>query len=244
MTVLETLLADCPVGWHVTDAYVGVNWVVSLICDPNGMQRAGVASSPKQIAASSRFQVGHHRLSENAGLFGRLLLSEDATEAALGLATLNALNQPSETSLTTTDAADWLSEKSTNRRVAIFGRFPFIDDEIRPHAKQVWVFEQEAQAQELAPLDAVSILPQADIVAITGSAVINHTIDSILPHIRPGSIVALLGPSTPLSEKLFGCGIDALFGVQVSNVEQVIDSVMAGDSFQKMQGLRRVSLIR
>jgi uncharacterized protein (DUF4213/DUF364 family) len=244
MTVLETLLRDLPLGWCVTDIYVGANWVLSLVNDANETLHAGVASTPPQIAPKSRFQIGHHKLVGDARDVGRLLCSKDAVSAAVGLATLNALNQPHESLLSNADAADWLSSQAANRSIAIFGRFPFIEDEIRPHARQVWVFEQTPQADELSIAKMSEILPQADIAAITSSTIINHTLDSILSHTKPEATIVLLGPSTPLCDKLFGCGIDALFGVQVANLQQVIDSVMAGEGFQKIQGLRRVSMFK
>ena len=244
MTVLDTLLTDLPSGWRVSDVYVGANWVLSVVCQPDGTQQAGVASTPRQIAPESPFQIGHYAPNEKAEELVRLLSSPNMISAAVGLATLNALNQPAEDALTTFDAADWLSEKSTNRAIAIFGRFPFIEDEIRPFARRVWVFEQDTQAGEFDLNDIDSILPEAEVVAITGSSIINHTIDYILPHIQPQTMVAVLGPSTPLSAKLFACGVHAMFGVRVVDLQQVIASVTAGDGFQKIQGLQRVSLLK
>jgi len=242
MTVLETLITDLPEGWHVTDIYIGANWVLALVSHADGTQGAGVASTPKQIAPDSRFQIGHYRLNENAQMMAQLTRSLDMTTAAVGLATINALNQID--TYTTDDAADWLSAQGVGRSVAIFGRFPFIDDELRPYAKQVWVFEQQPRADELDETAIKTIVPQADLVAITGSSVINHSIDLILPHAQPGSTVVLLGPSTPLSTKLFDCGIDVLFGVRVVDVQRVIDSVIAGEGFQKMEGLQRVAVFK
>jgi len=244
MSVLETLLTGVPGGWRVSDVYAGTNWILSLARQSSGILGAGIATSPLQIAVDSQFQIGHYALDEPAEITVQLLHSEDATAAAVGLATLNAINQPDEGALSRADAADWLSAACENRCIAIFGRFPFVEDEIRPYAQQVWVFEQVPQGDELGAADAAAVLPQADVVAITGSSIINHSIDLILPHTRPGSTIALLGPSTPLSEKLLDCGIDALFGVRVINVQDVINSVAAGDGFQKMRGLERVSMFR
>jgi uncharacterized protein len=244
MTVLETLLADLPTGWWVNDVYVGANWALSLVSAEKGLQVAGVATTPRRIAADSRFQIGHYPLAEDAAVVARLLLSPDESTAAVGLATLNALNRPDETGFSTIDAADWLSAQSVGRRVAMIGRFPFIDAEIRPYAHQVWVFEQEPQAGESSDTDMATILPQADIVAITGSSILNHTLDFILSYTRPDSIVVLLGPSTPLVGKLFESNIAALFGVRVVDTQEAIESVIAGDGFQKMHGLQRVSLFK
>jgi hypothetical protein len=244
MTVLAGLLTALPTGGQVVDLYVGRNWILSVVEDETGSQSAGVASTPKLIAPESPFQPGYHAHPSDPQPLVNLLTSADETAAAVGLATLNALLQPSHTALTTVDAADWLSEQCKGRNIAIFGRFPFIQDEIRAFAKRVFVFEQTPAAGEFGADAMPSLLPQADIVAITGSAIINHTIDSILPHIAPDSTVVVLGPSTPLAETLFQHGIDGLFGVRVSNIKQAVESVLAGDGFQAMQGLQRVSLFK
>jgi hypothetical protein len=212
--------------------------------DGEGNQQAGVAATPLEIAPDSHFQIGHYPLGEDAQNVAGLLLSQDGTEAAVGLATLNALNQPDETTLSTIDAADWLSAHSAGRSVAVFGRFPFIDDEVRPYARQVWVFEQSPHADEYSAVDMATILPQAELVAITGSSILNHSIDQILLHTAPDSTIVLMGPSTPLTAKLFTSGITALFGVRVADVQQAVVSVIAGDGFQKMRGLQRVSLFK
>jgi uncharacterized protein len=239
MSVLQTLLRDLPETPHVTDIYVGANWMLALVNDA-----AGVASTPKQISPESRFQIGHHALNEPAHEFARLLFSDDETTAAIGLAVLNALNQPDESRLTKADAADWLSMQCAGKHIAIFGRFPFIEDEIRPFARKVTIFEQTPQNNESSSAEIASLLPEAEIVAITGSTIINHTIDTILPHVQPGSMVVMLGPSTPLNERLFECGIDALFGVRVADVEQVRESVLEGAGFQKIQGLQRMAMFK
>jgi uncharacterized protein len=244
MKVLEALLSNLPNDARVTDLYIGANWVLSIVKSADGILHAGVASTPSQIPVESSFQIGHHKVDEDFQIAARLLRWGNAIKAAVGLATVNALNQPDEALLSTVDAADWLSAQSGNKSVAIFGRFPFIQDEIRPHARQVWVFEQEPQADELSVSEMAGVLPQADIVAITSSTIINHTIDSILSHTRSDSMIVLLGPSTPLSSKLFDCSIDALFGVRVADLKQVVDSVLAGEGFQKIQGLQRVSMFK
>jgi uncharacterized protein (DUF4213/DUF364 family) len=239
--VLDTLLADVPAGWRVAEICVGANWVLALVDGEDGARRAGVAAAPLSIHPQSPFQMGCYTPDADAVTVASLLRWDDEASAAVGLATINALLQPDN--LSTFDAADWLAEKCANRTVAIFGRFPFIDVEVRPGAKQVWVFEREPQTGEFGADDMARVLPQADVVAITSSSIVNHTIDTILPHLAPNSLVVLLGPSTPLTEKLFTCGIHALFGVQVADLQQAVESVLEGGGFQKMRGLRRVSLI-
>jgi uncharacterized protein (DUF4213/DUF364 family) len=243
MSILDVLLTDLPMDWRVTDVYVGANWLLSLAEDNNGAERAGVAAAPVSFPENALYPIGHYTPNTDAAEVVQLLRSDDPTAAAVGLATLNALQQPDEAALTHHDAADWLSAQSHDKTVAIFGRFPFIMDEIRPFAKAVYVFEQHPEAGEYSADAIPELIPQADLIAITSSTVINHTIDSILQHTSNQQTIILLGPSTPLTSRLFDCGITALFGVRVADVEQAKASVLAGEIFRKMHGLERVSLI-
>jgi hypothetical protein len=242
MSVVDRLLDDLPIAEHGVELYIGDNWILSVIRDMDGVQRAGVASTPVAIEQGAGLGIGHQRLDDDPLVIAGWLRSQHEMDAACGLATLNALLKPSAESLKNVDAADWLSAQCVNRSIAIIGRFPFIEDEIRPFARQVWVFEHEPEKHEYGPDEMVNILPQADIVAITGSTLINHTLDSILSRLSDTCLTAVLGPSTPLSEQLFDCNIDVLFGVQVVAVRQTIESIMDGKNFQKLKGLERVSL--
>jgi uncharacterized protein len=242
MSVLDVLLADVPRNWRVSDVYVGENWIISLTCHADGTIRAGVATAPKSFLEDAAYSIGHHQPKTEIGDLLQLLRSDDATAAGVALATLNALQQSDN--FLRIDAADWLSQQSRGKNVAVFGRFPFVEEEVHPFAKNVFVFEQHPEKGEYAADAMANILPQADIVAITGSTVVNHTIDSILQHIPATSITALLGPSTPMTARLFDCGIHALFGVRVADIQQAVASVQAGVGFQKMHGLERVSLFK
>jgi uncharacterized protein len=243
MSVIDTLLADLPVDGRVSDVYVGVNWVLSVVQHDDGTQSAGVAGAPREFASAARFPIGYYVSQEDAVSVARWLASDDQSAASVGLATFNALQQRQAHNLSDVDGADWLSVRCVDRKIALFGRFPFIEDEVRPFARQVWVFEQAPQGDELSASQMADVLPQAEVVAITSSSIINHTIDAILAHVALNTTVALLGPSTPLTSKLFDSGIHALFGVWVADVEQVIRSVRGGEGFQKMRGLRRKSLL-
>ena len=243
MSVLETLLQPPPVAWQVTELDVGPHWVLVQASHADGRQRAGLASVQVDWSDPVAYPVGQYQIDEDAAQVLLLLRSVDITESAVGLATFNALYQPDESALTTADAADWLADRCRDRAIAIVGRFPFIENEIRLVASQLYVFELEPEPGEFGAHDMAAVIPRADIVAITSSTLVNHTLDDILA-VTDRQTVVLLGPSTPLSPRLFDCGVDALFGVRVADVRAVQESVQAGVSFRKMQGLQRVSLFR
>src|SRR5687768_8416259 len=112
MPLLDVLLTDLPVAWLVSDIFVGANWVLALVRHVDGSKRAGVAAAPVIFPENAQYPIGHYMPNTEAAELTQLLRSDDPTAAAVGLATLNALQQPDETRLTRHDAADWLSAQS------------------------------------------------------------------------------------------------------------------------------------
>jgi uncharacterized protein (DUF4213/DUF364 family) len=86
------------------------------------------------------------------------------------------------------------------------------------------------------------LLPQADVVAVTSTTIINRTLPGILGRVRPDAFVLLLGPSTPLAPRLFGLGVDLLCGTVVVDPEAVLRAVEQGAVTGQITGVRRVSL--
>jgi hypothetical protein len=76
------------------------------------------------------------------------------------------------------------------------------------------------------------------VVAITSSALINHTLDGLLALCRPEALVMMLGPSTPLSPRLFNHGVNILAGSIVVDETAAIRTVGQGASFQQVEGVR------
>lgn len=243
--ILEAILQTLPSGWHVRQVYLGTNWTVSLIQNDRGEQRAGLAASPAPavVAAQNLYRLGPNSPhSDDAFQLAYAARSAEAVRAAIGLATLNALLQPDPALLTSIDAGDWLVEHCPAKNVALVGRFP-LKEELRPLARELWILELDPQPGEYPSSAAPALLPQADIIAITGSTLINHTLDGLLALTRPTAQVMLLGPTTPLSPVLFDFGVDLLSGVQVSDLAALLHSVGQGVSFRKLAGVRRVTLV-
>ncbi len=242
--ILERILATLPRDWQAHALYIGVNWTLAVVQNPWGQQQAGLAATPgpERVAAQSRFQPGANPLpSSDALALAQSVYAGDPVEAAVGLAALNALLQPDPAQLAQVDAADWLVTHGQGRQVALVGHFPFVD-ELRPVVAQLWVLELSPHPGDFNAAAAPHLIPQADVVAITSSTLINHTLDGLLALARPEAKVMLLGPSTPLTPVLFDFGVDLLSGVQVIDIAATLASVEASVNFRKMQGARRVTL--
>jgi uncharacterized protein (DUF4213/DUF364 family) len=247
--VVSKLLFDCLLdglspGRQVEQLYIGHNWTLSIIRDGAGRQKAGLASTPsaREVAAQTSLQPGSQPPPVlDAMEVAALVRSINPVEAAVGLATLNALLEPDPALIKEIDAADWLAEHGYGRKVALVGRFPFVEA-LRPIVSRLWVLELAPQPGEYGPDQAATIIPQAEIVGITSSALINHTLDGLLRLVQPEARVILIGPSTPLTPRLFDFGIDLLFGVEVVDIEAALSSIVQGVSFRHKQGVQRVTL--
>ena len=123
------------------------------------------------------------------------------------------------------------------------GHFPFIP-RLRERVGRLWVLEQRPHGEDL-PADAASeVIPQADVLAITGTSLINQTFEGLMALRRPGALVLLLGPTTPLSPILFDHGVHLLSGAVVEDIDMVLRAVSQGANFRQVhrQGVRLVTI--
>ena len=171
------------------------------------------------------------------------LRSSSPPEASLGLATANALLGPPDGRLTEHNAESILADRGAGKRVAMIGHFPF-SARLEPACGDLWVFERgEGRGEgDLGAEMMEELLPQADVVGITSTTIINRTLPGILDLLRPDAFVLLLGPSTPLTPRLFDFGIDLLCGTIIVEPEAVLRAVEQGAVTSQITGVRRVCL--
>lgn len=79
-------------------------------------------------------------------------------------------------------------------------------------------------------------------VALTGSALVNHTLDGLLALCPKQATVLVLGPSTPLSPILFDHGATIVSGTRVVDEEAVLRTVSQGASFQQVKGTKLITI--
>jgi uncharacterized protein (DUF4213/DUF364 family) len=166
--------------------------------------------------------------------------SANTLEASIGVAALNSL-RPAEANLSAQDGLQLLLREGRGKRVAVVGHFPFLE-RLGGEATELLVLEKHPSPGELPEEEAARVLPQADVAAITGSALINHTLEPLLALCRPECYVLVMGPSTPLSPVLFEYGADALAGVEVVNPRQVLRHIQEGATFRQVKGVRKVTM--
>jgi len=235
--ILDDLISSLGEDSVVREVYSCVFWtaVVSRNC--------GLASTFREEHPSHGAVRGVGRLRGKSALeLAQYAKSDNLLEASIGMATINSLIDVDETKCVTENALDILAEKGRGKNIAIVGHFPWIP-KLRKLAGKLWVLEQRLQAGDLPAQAAEEILPQADVVAITGTSLINHTAEKLL-ELSKGSFIVMVGPTSPLSPVLFDWGIDVISGTKVIEPEKAICSISEGAIFPQVEGVKLLNMVK
>jgi uncharacterized protein (DUF4213/DUF364 family) len=168
--------------------------------------------------------------------------SDSLLEASIGMATINSLLDIDESKCIEKNAFEIILEKGTDKNVAIIGHFPWIP-KLRGKLRNLWVLEQRIREGDLPAKEADRILPECDVVGITGTSFINHTLEGLL-NLCKKAFVVLIGPTSPLSPILFEYGIDAICGSKVVDVDKVVRSISEGATFKEVVGVKLLTMAK
>lgn len=233
MNILDDLLKSLTIDAPVRAILVGAHWTV--VCS----HHCGMASSLMENHPHGHAQVReagrlHAKTARELAEYAR---SDHLLEASIGVAAINSLLEMNESRAVEINALEVLIEQGRHKNVALVGHFPFIP-KLRTAVGQLWVIEQRPVEGEYPVGAAADLIPQAAVVAITSSALINHTLDGLLALCSPEALVMALGPSTPFSPVLFDHGVTILSGSRIVDEDAVLRTVGQGASFQQVEGVR------
>lgn len=247
MTLVDRLLNSLPEG-DIMEVTIGLHWT-AVVVSVDGQTRCGLASTltsndghfaEPDVALAGRL---HTLPGRELAAYAR---SEQPIEASIGFAAINAmLPPPGEQQLTDLNADEVIAAKGAGKTVVVVGSFPFIPG-LRPRVGELLVLERNPGEGELPESAAADVIPRADVVAITGMTLVNHSLDSLLSLCSPGATVLLLGASTPLSPILFDYGVTLLSGAIVTEIDPVLRAVRQGAKFRQIHkaGARLVTMRR
>jgi uncharacterized protein (DUF4213/DUF364 family) len=171
-----------------------------------------------------------------------MIESPSFTEVSIGLATINTLLPRNPDQWVDLNAQDYLFQHGANKNVAVVGHFPFVN-RLKQFVKNLWVLELNPREGDLPAQAAPEIIPQADVVAITGTTLINKTFQSLIDLCRRDAHVILIGPSTPLSPVLYDHGIDIISGTIVIDPEAALIGIGQGISLRQLSQAGIVRLV-
>jgi len=239
MKVLEDLISALNVEAKVMDIRLGLfhTAVLTRNCGLAAtLPRDALRQEPPSVREPGRL------LEKSVLELVRMAYSDNILEAAIGMATINSLLNVNEEKCLELNAGELIAEKGKGKKVAIVGHFPFVP-KLREIAGELWVIEKNQREGDLPEIEAENIIPQADVVGITGTAFTNHTIERLLKLCRPQAYVVILGDTAPLSPILFDYGIDAVSGTRVIDPELALRCVSQGATYRQIKGIRKLTMV-
>lgn len=231
--ILSTIHNDAPVH----EILRGIHWtaVVSRYCGLSSTMLRDCADNhedtePLLFTGKTAAQLAH------------LSLSADIGKSSLGLAAINSLVSIDPERCTEVNAALIVMEKGRGKNVSIIGHFPFVD-ELKGAAKNLWVIEKWQREGDYPEEDALQYLPRSDVIAISSTTLINHTLENLLPLCPKSSFTMLLGPTTPMTEVLFEHGIDMISGSLVADRQLALTYIKQGANFRQLKRSGAIRLL-
>jgi uncharacterized protein (DUF4213/DUF364 family) len=172
-------------------------------------------------------------------------LDTNVLKSAIGVATLNALSQliiqdgngVEYQIIIDTDGFDLLKVQP-HETVTLVGAFgPFIR-RLKMMGNPFFIIEKNPQtlrADEIkyfkSESEMASTIGISNVVIITGTAIVNHTIDSILSSINHDKRTAIIGPTASMiPDAFFKRGVTVMAGVRILNPDLMIKILKQGGS--------------
>ena len=212
---------------------VGLNWTLVV-----GSDGAGMAQTPARGTAGCRSlpKPGSYAEQPLAAL-AQLWNSDNIFEHAIAVAAVNAHWNRYDVAASAENGLDLIENRS--ERTVVIGRFPGVAERYPGIA----VVERDPRAREYPELALPDLLPNAEFVAITSSTIVNGSLPGILALCH-GAFTVMIGPSTPLSPKLFELGIDALCGFVACDADNLAKAVSEGAAVAALKPHGRNATIR
>ena len=240
MKILDDLLSLLHCDTTVKDIRQGVfhTGVVSRYCGLAAtLPRDALRQDPPMVDEPGSLLDRHPRE------LAQLAHSPSILEAAIGMATVNSLLDVDEAACVEVNAADIIMKKGAGKKIAVVGHFPFIP-RLYDSAAEVWVIEKNPRDGDMTESAAGDLIPRADVVAITGTSLTNHTLDHLLELCRHDAFVIILGDTAPLTPMFFDHGVDAISGTRVADPVLALQCVSQGATYRQIRGTKRLTMMK
>ncbi len=228
----DELIESVPEDLSVKEYMVGLHW--TIVCTENGI---GLAKTVRGGKTGTELK---HVKGMSLKKLAASVKSWNMLDASLGLAAINSTLNTSAKVMDITDPNDYNPEdynhenfnaftnyafEGKDKKVAVVGHFPKIE-ELRSIYK-LSILDRNPQPGDYPDTACEYILPQQDLVFITGTAFINKSMPRLL-ELSSNAQVVLLGPSIPLSPILYRYGVDVIAGMAISDEELIWKAVQEG----------------
>ncbi|MBR9973441.1 Rossmann-like domain-containing protein [Magnetospirillum sulfuroxidans] len=213
----ERLYRDLALGVasdEVRQIVVGPRWL--MVQGPAGAGLAYLPRSAKDLLGRLP-QLRKQSLRQLADLSA----AWDPLEMALGIAAINAHYNRFDLAAEMGNGADTFGGQAG--RVVVVGAFPGLSEVLR----NPQVIETEPRPGEYPTVAMDTLLPGCAATVVASSTLINRSLPRIL-RLAHGSRIALVGPATPLTPRLYHYGAEVLGGLVVRDAKGLGEAVRAG----------------
>ena len=225
---------------------IGINWT-AVVVEKDGLQQCGLASTVSGAhdhgSEPTIPDPGH--LEKNSALeVASWIDSGIPLRRSIGCAAINALLPLDSSQWVDQNAETAIQTHGRGKKVVLIGHFPFVE-KLKKELGELTVLDLNPSGEDLPASAAPEVLPEADLVAITGMTFINHTLPELLSLCKPEAFILMLGPSTPLSPILYDFGVNLLAGAVVENIPAVLAAISQGANFRQVHkaGVRLVTQV-
>jgi uncharacterized protein (DUF4213/DUF364 family) len=253
MTIIQELLKTmnkCFEQRHITveDIRIGVFYTGAKLSTGD----AGVAFTPRDLDDTVCCPRSAAKMPASGRLKGaqaldlmKLAIKDSAMERSVGMAVLNAfsalhLRETGIKGARVMKGADALDAIAINRgdTIVMVGAFvPFIK-KLKGQSKALYIIDKHPQALKederplwRSPASIPEIMPQADIVIITGSSMVEGGLDELLSACTKAREIILAGPTASTwPEPFFQKGVTVMAGISVNDPDKLLQVVSEGGS--------------
>jgi uncharacterized protein len=228
----------------VREVRIGLHWTAVVVEKDLGPQ-CGLASTlevdHKHTGVPTIPDPGH-LASLPALELAKWIYSDIPLRRSVGCAAINALIPWEPSRWVDQNAEGAILEYGRGKKAVLIGHFPFADH-LRTELEDFIVLDLNPSGKDLPASAAPNVLPDADLVAITGMTFINHTLPDLLDLCKPDAYIVVLGPSTPLSPVMGEYGINLLAGSIVEDIPAVLAALGQGANFRQVHqaGVRLIT---
>jgi len=209
-------------GVKVEDVRVGLVYTGVLISTGHG----GLAYNPiHEYSGCPSLSIAGEISGSPASEVMMMALSRNLIEASIGVATINALSQlafeihPERYTFSNIDVLDLIRRGD---RVSMIGYFGPLIPKILKRTGEVYILEKrrvsDNRVRFISPSEMSGIIGSSDVILISGSTLVNKTIDEILRFGGGAREIVLLGPTASvIPHPLFERGVTAVMGVRIKD---------------------------
>lgn len=234
---------------RIDDLVIGIFFTgVKLSTGHGGCAFTPIAEIPEAVCCPTSAA----RMPQAGALEGRpsseilnYALDPNVIKSAIGISTINAITQliiesekREDYKIVKNEDGFDLLKIEPYETISLVGAFgPYIK-KLKTMGNPFYIIEKNPQALRPDEMkffkpesEIFQALKNSDVAIITGTAIVNHTIDNILSLLRNGIRTAIIGPTASLlPDAFFKKGVNIMAGVKITDSDKMIKILKQGGS--------------